>query len=1280
MQTGSFTVAHPLRCAACPPIDNALPSGGPVEGTVQGTLVAEAEKKDIEVKIEKDADTIAPDLATTDVEVKTEPGIDANERTLVCDTLAPPLEVAPPPPSGLPPPGLPPPGLPVPDVPLVDLPPVMSPPVDLPPVVVKAEAAEDAPEAAHPPRSPSCIRDARLCRNGCGRRCEPSDDTNPGCCVRCEPQTALGFRQNRRTHTCQCSAFQVAFRASAYTFPSPTRCRTRSPPMARGGERSDVRPSSPPPRPKPSAHVIGAPVGPARQVYDARSDSRGKRTRNAKAGEGVSPFAALSLPPRAGPFWHQAPAQADTGGTPARAPPPQPLPSARVEEGRHRVSLVARDDVPPDTTPRLARGGRPSQSASHSSGWEAKPNWTNWDDYRPRAAQPSDDGAWSSYRSSANPAPPRGRLAGGTGRLSGSPGEASASSPLIKAPPVSLTLPTSSTPSDPLERCRQRHGGCVHGIWGKWGPCGWDCLKPRDHHGPCDCLWHWDRGTQTRPPLQAPPTKKPPPSTPPATSLASPAKSSGFRAGSTANHAAPSRSSRRARSRSRARAPPGTVLLPPTSLHSAVPIDTTKARPWHDAPDVHGAWDQGAVAEVCPDNVTQVPYVIAVGAFPGSTSAAWPTTESPWSAQEQDWFRDCFPGGVKQDGGWTRLVQEVNATLHDVGDGYLPWHSYTTVKTWNNRANGVNLPLWRNSEGDPVPGTTYGNPFVGYVGDNSEWWHHYDAFMTRVVPALGVSQRLNISLAGYTLRPGNCFAVGASPDGTEGRGPRQPPAGQGPTTRFAVDRPEGRRSPSQQRAHLAAAGTLEHAGSVRGPRRAPKFTPCINLDTGGPGGTPIDASTIRHAYIGVSINNLVSILETGLRNTLHLGDIVRLLSEGYVLAKRTTPRLDGLPSGVMASLDKNCAAGYPGTLYKGLQKRGTLVSADGSGPQWVVLQLGWVSKDPHTGKSTLLWSRDAGANSQIFVDAFYLVIRWIHVYGATEAYRPFRATGFSESCCFSLRHWIQWTNHEYLRRRRRAEVLFMPSDVDASPPEPVRRLAPRRVVPRFGSETTEEATQRELDKRGGTTEGFGSDSDGDVCLPPKSPLDRETKRKTLGEWWNNSIYARKRQRHIDRLRPGDEPPAPNPAEPTLVKAETQRCLNEATRPREPGDQAGRWMHAGTPWTGPRGIAAEADTGGSGASGSSDVGPSARTPPPTTDDAPSHASLAPPAPSSSPSMSPPPLPTGERPLRQCSSAGCTRTAADHYAPALGIGSVCCKACRSERPRLLPLQALRDPGCD
>ena len=196
--------------------------------------------------------------------------------------------------------------------------------------------------------------------------------------------------------------------------------------------------------------------------------------------------------------------------------------------------------------------------------------------------------------------------------------------------------------------------------------------------------------------------------------------------------------------------------------------------------------------------------------------------------------------------------------------------------------------------------------------------------------------------------------------------------------------------------------------------------------------------------------------------------------------------------------------------WKGLLRLGQLDCADGSGPRTCVVQWAWVKTDPHTGESTLLWSRDSGTNEQVYTSPFYLVARWVHLYGCASAYRPYTATTFSESCPRSFRHWMQWTDREYRRRLFRAEALRVPSDINYILPKPVQRLGARRIPParneacQRSGEPLEDARLREI-AEGIQQDGFETDSEVDQPPPDAASevADRKAKRKALAEWWLN---------------------------------------------------------------------------------------------------------------------------------------------------------------------------------
>ena len=69
--------------------------------------------------------------------------------------------------------------------------------------------------------------------------------------------------------------------------------------------------------------------------------------------------------------------------------------------------------------------------------------------------------------------------------------------------------------------------------------------------------------------------------------------------------------------------------------------------------------------------------------------------------------------------------------------------------------------------------------------------------------------------------------------------------------------------------------------------------------------------------------------------------------------------------------------------------------ADGSGPWLCVLQ-GKRATEDEAGAITARWECARGNNDQVAIPPAFVAWQWVHFYGSYRAYRPYRATAFSE--------------------------------------------------------------------------------------------------------------------------------------------------------------------------------------------------------------------------------------------------------------------------------------------
>jgi len=194
-----------------------------------------------------------------------------------------------------------------------------------------------------------------------------------------------------------------------------------------------------------------------------------------------------------------------------------------------------------------------------------------------------------------------------------------------------------------------------------------------------------------------------------------------------------------------------------------------------------------------------------------------------------------------------------------------------------------------------------------------------------------------------------------------------------------------------------------------------------------------------------------------------------------------------------------------------------------------VVQGKLVLKDAE-GLPTILWELKKKSNDQVAFDPFWYCMQTIHYYGVKNAYRPFRATGFSEYTCLqkTTTGWcsvlgdLGWKDKEYVRRLRQAERMLCASDLkvgEYTSNLPVR-LAPKRMEPQRKGETREEADFRAagyLTSELLNTKELGGNLtlfDDDDVLGPPSPnesdaedsAEEEERRETQAQWWNTSQY------------------------------------------------------------------------------------------------------------------------------------------------------------------------------
>ena len=95
----------------------------------------------------------------------------------------------------------------------------------------------------------------------------------------------------------------------------------------------------------------------------------------------------------------------------------------------------------------------------------------------------------------------------------------------------------------------------------------------------------------------------------------------------------------------------------------------------------------------------------------------------------------------------------------------------------------------------------------------------------------------------------------------------------------------------------------------------------------------------------------------------------------------------------------------------------------------------------------------------------YVLWRWAHVYGAVAAYRPYRATTFSEAAFEAIPVAMKWPRKEWVRRLRTAERMIYQADIEIADNQgpgfgAPQALAPLRREPPRAGETWEQAVAR----------------------------------------------------------------------------------------------------------------------------------------------------------------------------------------------------------------------------
>jgi len=361
------------------------------------------------------------------------------------------------------------------------------------------------------------------------------------------------------------------------------------------------------------------------------------------------------------------------------------------------------------------------------------------------------------------------------------------------------------------------------------------------------------------------------------------------------------------------------------------------------------------------------------------------------------------------------------------------------------------------------PGFSY-SPLEGYVTSLGEWWRCSIKYMKELFTRARFSLMCDAGLAMNAMVAGQWLIVGAADDGEIATGPR--------------DAWDG-----------------------------------VNLMTGYKGG-PFPKHMTLDIYIGIAPSAIPRILKFGLRGFLRPGDRERQLTHNG--------DVEPVPVAYGSRL-KRCAAGYPWQMHIKQERAGELFLADGTKPLVSLLQCKLVLKDADDAP-TILWEKKVGNNDQVAFDPWYCCIQTIHYYAVAKAFRPFRATGFSEYAILqhtnlgwcSLRDELQWNEHEYIRRLRRAERQICTADILLGDYRAVvpSRLAPMRTEPRRRNETREAADERGAERltdefvREQEAGGHPVIFDDDTVIDERFVDDREeeTDRERQAQWWNTSQY------------------------------------------------------------------------------------------------------------------------------------------------------------------------------
>jgi len=365
------------------------------------------------------------------------------------------------------------------------------------------------------------------------------------------------------------------------------------------------------------------------------------------------------------------------------------------------------------------------------------------------------------------------------------------------------------------------------------------------------------------------------------------------------------------------------------------------------------------------------------------------------------------------------------------------------------------------------PGFSY-SPFEGFVSSLAPFWSTSLKFLKELYHTAPFSQLCNAALGINAMKGGQWVLLGLGDGGETATGPRPEWSG--------VDLLKG---------------------------------------YGYPGG-PFPDDMKMEVFFGIAVSAVPELMRLGLRGSLRPGDRARQLSFD---PDRKPVRV------AYASRSKECAMRYPWQMFVQGKRAGELCIADGTGPLCACVQATLILRDGN-GEPNIRWQYKKKTNDQVAFEPYWCCPTVLHLYGMDIAYRPYRATNFSEGSVlqantmgkFSLQADMAWPEHEYKRRLRQAERMIAAADLPVGDfsSRPPRRLAPKRREPLRGNETQEEADRRaafELaDAYGASETEIAIFSDDEVELVSETDEETEGTRAAQATWWKTPEYCESRKR------------------------------------------------------------------------------------------------------------------------------------------------------------------------